>query len=74
VDYVEGLLQAINMVSPNVASATEKIGNVLDIMIKKHITPPNELFECSLDKEISKDNIDLKTFVNMAKEIKDVIK
>ena len=74
VDYVEGLLQAINMVSPNVASATEKIGNVLDIMIKKHITSPDELFECSLDKEISKDNIDLKTFVNMAKEIKDVIK
>lgn len=74
VDYVEGLLQAINMVSPNVTSASEKIGNVLDVMIKKHITTPNELFENSLDKEISKDNIDLKTFVNIAKEVKDVIK
>ncbi len=74
VDYVEGLLQAINMVSPNVTSATDKIGNVLDIIIKKHITTPNELFECSLDKEVSKDNIDLKTFVNIAKEVKDVIK
>ena len=74
VDYVEGLLHAINMVSPNVTSASEKIGNVLDVMIKKHITTPNELFENSLDKEISKDNIDLKTFVNIAKEVKDVIK
>ncbi|MBP5318293.1 MAG: hypothetical protein J6Y77_02695 [Paludibacteraceae bacterium] len=74
VDYVEGLLQAINMVSPNVTSASEKIGNVLDIMIKKHITTPSELFDFSLDKEISKDNIDLKTFVNVAKEVKDVIK
>ena len=74
VDYVEGLLQAINMVSPNVASATEKIGNVLDVLIKKHITSPNELFEKSLDKEISKDNIDLKTFVNLAKDVKNVIK
>ena len=74
VDYVEGLLQAINMVSPNVASASEKIGNVLDVMIKKHITIPNELFENSLDKEISKDNIDLKTFVNLAKDVKGVIK
>ncbi len=74
VDYVEGLLQAINMVSPNVTSASEKISSVLDIMIKKHITTPIELFDCSLDKEISKDNIDLKTFVNAAKEIKDVIK
>lgn len=74
VDYVEGLLQAINMVSPNVTSASEKIGNVLDVMIKKHITIPNELFEKSLDKEISKDNIDLKTFVNLAKDVKGVIK
>lgn len=74
VDYIEGLLQAINMVSPNVASATEKIGNVLDVLIKKHITSPNELFEKTLDKEISKDNIDLKTFVNLAKDVKGVIK
>lgn len=74
VDYVEGLLQAINMVSPNVTSASEKISSVLDIMIKKHITTPIELFDCSLDKEISKDNIDLKTFVNIAKEVKDVVK
>ena len=44
VDYVEGLLQAINMVSPNVTSASEKIGNVLDILIKKHITIPYEFF------------------------------
>ena len=74
VDYVEGLLQAINMVSPSVTSASDKIGNVLDVMIKKHITIPNELFETSLDKEISKDNIDLKTFVNLAKDVKGVIK
>lgn len=74
VDYVEGLLQAINMVSPNVASATEKIGNVLDVLIKKHIKTPNESFENSLEKEISKDNIDLKTFINLAKEVKDVVK
>ena len=74
VDYVEGLLQAINMVSPNVTSASVKIGTVLDVMIKKHITIPNELFEKSLDKEISKDNIDLKTFVNLAKDVKGVIK
>ena len=74
VDYVEGLLQAINMISPNVASATERIGNVLDIMIKKYIKTPSEFVESSLDKEISKDNIDLKTFINIAKEVKDVIK
>lgn len=74
VDYVEGLLLAINMVSPNVASATERIGNVLDVLIKKHISIPDELLEKSLDKEISKDNIDLNTFVNIAKEVKDVLK
>ena len=35
---------------------------------------PDELLERSLDKEISKDNIDLNTFINIAKEVKGVLK
>ncbi len=74
VDYVEGLLQAINLISPDAASASEKISHVLDILIKKHISIPEGLFEKSLDKEISKDTINVDTFIELAKKVKDVIK
>lgn len=74
VDYVEGLLQAINSVSPNVTSASEKISHVLDILIQKHISIPEGLFEKSLETEISKDSINIDTFLDLAKKVKDVIK
>ena len=73
VDYVEGLLQAINLISPDAASASEKISHVLDILIKKHISIPEGLFENSLDKEISKDTINVDTFIDLAKKVKDVV-
>ena len=74
VDYVEGLLLAINLVSADVNSASEKISNVLDDLIKNYMSIPDSLSEQSLDTEISKDNINLHTFINLAKEVKDVIK
>jgi myosin heavy subunit len=74
IDYVEGLLLAINLVNSDIYSASEKISNVLDDMIKSYISFPDSLSQQVLDKELSKDNIDLHTFINLAKEIKDALK
>jgi DNA-binding protein H-NS len=74
IDYVEGLLLAINHISTNVNSASDKICHVLDHLIKNHMSSPDGLSEQSLDAEISKDNINLNTFLNLAKEVKEVIK
>lgn len=74
VDYIEGLLLAINMISSNVAAASEKISQVLDNLIRNYISMPNGQFERSLDKEISKDSINVNTFIDLAKKVKDVIK
>lgn len=74
IDYVEGLLLAINQVSVDVNSASEKISQVLDILIRNYIPASNGLSEKSLDAEISKDNINIHSFINLAKEIKEVIK
>jgi hypothetical protein len=38
------------------------------------MSSPDGLSEQSLDAEISKDNINLNTFLNLAKEVKEVIK
>lgn len=74
IDYVEGLLLAINNVTIDINSSSEKICNVLDNMIKNYISFPDGLSEQALDKELSKENINIHTFINLAKEIKDVIK
>lgn len=74
IDYVEGLLLAINLVSVDVSSASEKISNVLDSLIRNYMSTPDGLSEKLLETEMSKDNINLHTFINLAKEIKDVIK
>lgn len=74
IDYVEGLLLAINHISTDVNSASDKICHVLDHLIKNHMSSPDGLSEQSLDAEISKDNINLNTFLNLAKEVKEVIK
>ncbi len=74
IDYVEGLLLAINLVCADVNSASEKICNVLDKMISNYMSIADSLSEKSIDAEISKDNINLHTFINLAKEIKEVIK
>lgn len=74
IDYIEGLLLAINHISADVNSASEKICNVLDHLIRNHMLTPDGLSEQYLEAEISKDNINLHTFINLAKEVKDVIK
>lgn len=74
IDYVEGLLLAINHISSDVNSASEKICNVLDGLIRNHMAISDGLSEQSLDAEIAKDNIKLHTFINLAKEVKEVIK
>ena len=74
IDYVEGLLLAINLISYDVNTASEKICNVLDSLIKNYMSIPDGLSEQSLDKAISKDNINLHTFIKLAKEVKEVIK
>lgn len=74
IDYVEGLLLAINLVSADINSASEKISHVLDNLIKNYMPTSDSLSEQAIDTEISKDNINLQTFINLAKEVKDVIK
>lgn len=74
IDYVEGLLLAINLVSADINSASEKISHVLDNLIRNYMPTSDSLSEQAINTEISKDNINLKTFINLAKEIKDVIK
>lgn len=74
VNYVEGLLMALNYVSLNANSASERIIQVLDNMISNYMSIPDGLFERSMDKEISKDNlnINVNSFIDLAKKIKDV--
>ena len=74
IDYVEGLLLAINYVNVDMNIAIDKINRVLDQLVKNYMHTPNSLSEQSIDKELSKDNIDLHAFVNIAKEIKEIIK
>lgn len=78
IDYVEELLLAITNVSPNVSIAAEKISQVLDQMIRIYIKLPNDLSEETIEKAISKDSIkdsiNLQSFLDLAKEVKDVIK
>lgn len=74
IDYIEGLLLAINHINNDVNSASDKICSVLDYLIKNHISIPDGLSEQSLEAEISKDNINLSTFINLAKEVKEVVK
>jgi len=76
VNYVEGLLMALNYVSLDVNSASERIIQVLDNMISNYMSIPDGLFERSMDKEISKDNlnINVNSFIDLAKKIKDIFK
>ena len=74
IDYVEGLLLAINSVNADINAASEKIDHVFDQMIKNYMAAPDSLSEKNLDTEISKDSINIHTFIDMAKEIKEVIK
>ena len=74
IDYVEGLLLAINSVNADVNAASEKIDHVLDQIIKNYMAIPDSLSDKNLDTEISKDGINIHTFIDMAKEIKEVIK
>lgn len=54
----------------------EKEINVIvdNIIIKNYMNTSDSLSEQSLDTEISKDNLDLHTFINLLKEVKEVIK
>lgn len=74
IDYIEGLMLAIPIVSVDVNSASEKICNILDNLINSYMNTSDSLSEQSLNSEISKDNINLSTFINLAKEVKEVIK
>ena len=74
VDYIEGLLLSINLISPNVNYASEKISQVLDLMIKNYISIPDGQFEDSIEKEISKDSINVDTFIDLVKKVKGVFK
>lgn len=74
IDYVEGLLLAINSINLDVNSASEKINQVLDQIIKNYMIVPDSLSEKTIDSEISKDDINLHAFIELAKEIKGVIK
>ena len=74
IDYIEGLLLAINSINTDVNSAAEKISHVLDQIIKNYMLTSDSLSENTIETEISKDNINLHTFIDLAKEIKDVIK
>lgn len=74
IDYVEGLMLAIPIVSVDVNSASEKICNILDNLIKNYMNTSDSLSEQSLNSEISKDNINLHKFVGIAKELKEVFK
>lgn len=74
IDYVEGLLLAINHINTDVNSASSQICSVLNHLTKNHMSTPDSLSDQSLDAEISKDKINLNTFLNLAKEVKEVIK
>lgn len=54
----------------------EKEINVIvdNIIIKNYMNTSDSLSEQSLDTEISKDNLDLHTFINLLKGVKEVIK
>ena len=74
IDYIEGILMTIPVVSPNVDIAAEKISNVLEDMVRRYINVPNILSEDTLDKAFSRDSIDIHALLDWAKNVKDVIK
>lgn len=74
IDYCEGLLKAINNLSLDTNAALAQINDVLCKMTDNYMTLPNNLSEQNLDAQISKDSINLNSFINLAKEVKDIFK
>lgn len=72
IKYIEGLLLAINTLSPDVSDAATKIQQTIDTIIDNYLHHPQPLTETRLQQEASKDQIDLKQLTGFVREIKDL--
>lgn len=72
IKYIEGLLLAINTLSPDVSDAATKIQQTIDTIIDNYLHHPQPLTEARLQQETSKDQIDLKQLTGFVREIKEL--
>lgn len=72
IKYIEGLLLAINTLSPDVSDAATKIQQTIDTIIDNYLHHPQSLTETRLQQEASKDQIDLKQLTGFVREIKEL--
>lgn len=72
IKYIEGLLLAINTLSPDVSDAATKIQQTIDTIIDNYLHHPQSLTETHLQQEASKDQIDLKQLTGFVREIKEL--
>lgn len=72
IKYIEGLLLAINTLSPDVSDAATKIQQTIDSIIDNYLHHPQPITEARLQQETSKDQIDLKQLTGFVREIKEL--
>lgn len=74
VEYVQGLLLAINSLSPSIEDAVAKINNALDKLIDNHLSQEDISTESGLVKEENKDSIPMNSVLKILKEAKGFVK
>lgn len=74
INYVQGLLLAINSLSPNLDDSIERINKALDKIISNHLESKPIKKESEFQEDVFKDNIQLESILKIIKEIKEVAK
>lgn len=73
VEYVQGLLLAINKLSPNVEDGIIRINKALDKLIDNHLSEKEISTEEDILKEEKKDVVPVESLIKILKEVKGVV-
>lgn len=74
VEYVQGLLLAINNLSPSIEDAIIRINSALDKLIDNHLSQEDVSTESGLVKEENKDSLPIDSVLKILKEAKGFVK
>jgi len=74
VEYVQGLLLAINNLSPSIDDAIIRINRALDKLIDNHLSQEEVNTESGLVKEENKDSLPIDSVIKILKEAKGIVK
>lgn len=74
VEYVQGLLLAINNLSPSIEDAIIRINSALDKLIDNHLSQEDVSTESGLIKEENKDSLPIDSVLKILKEAKGFVK